>query len=93
MKIDPSSIYRIAGTYKNEKTIEAKQKSRGVEPDKLQLSSNAQAFQVAYKAALESVDTRIGKVNSLKTAIDLGQYKVDSSNIADRILESVNLKK
>jgi len=93
VKIDPSSIHRLIGAYKTEKSSGLKQKSKSGESDQVLLSGAAQSFQLALKAAHESADIRMARVKEIKAAYDSGQYKVDASKIAESIMDSIPVKK
>lgn len=93
MKIDPSGIQRLLGAYKVEKPSAPKSKQQSGQTDEVRLSSSAQVFHAAYKAAMESADIRTVKVERIKAVYDAGQYNINASKVADSIMEHALGKK
>jgi flagellar biosynthesis anti-sigma factor FlgM len=76
-------------TDKSPKTPEkARNAEQGLPADKAQLSTTAGSI----SAALDGSDVREAKVLELQRAIADGSYKVSSSYLADKILESMTDK-
>ena len=93
MKIDPSRIQRLLSAYKVEKPFAPKKKEQPGQIDEVQLSSSAQTFHLAFKAAMESADIRPAKVEKIKTLYDAGQYNVNVSKVAESIIDHAFGKK
>ena len=87
MKIDPSRIQRLLSAYKVEKPSAPKRKEQPSQVDEVQLSAAAQAFQLAFKAAMDSADIRSAKVENIKSLYDAGQYNVNVSKVVESIID------
>ncbi len=56
--------------------------------DKVSLSSEGKLHIEGYREAMQSTDIREEKVASIKAAIAAGNYKIDSKDIAKKMLNS-----
>lgn len=56
--------------------------------DKLSISDTAKYFQLAFKAAKNSPDIRIEKVEKIKEQIESGTYNVSAEEVAKKMLKS-----
>lgn len=56
------------------------------ESDKMIISEEGRAFQLALKAAREAPEVREDKVAALKEALAQGTYKVSDADIAEKML-------
>ncbi len=69
-----------------EKKAEAKQESTS-QQDKISLSQEGKLLQEAQKAAADSPDVRQEKIENLKAEIQKGNYQLDSTKIAQKLVE------
>lgn len=93
MKINPFKVNKALEVYKTQKSTQVKQIEKSNAKDNVTISEKAQAFQLAFKAAKESPDVRMDKVEELRAKIDKGEYKVDSGELADKIVEQALLSR
>lgn len=80
--LNRTSNYRVDAKYKSKDVTS----SSSVSKDALSISSEAQDFQTALKAAKSTPDVRQDKVDELKNRFKAGSYEVNLSSIADKIL-------
>ena len=89
MRVDSTyNAYKIFNATDNNrlhKASNAKQNSK----DTFTLSLQAEDYQVARKAVSQVPDTRSERVNAIKSQIESGQYFINASAIADKILQNV----
>jgi len=94
MKINPIINPNIARSYqansgRSVSSAQAPQAKR----DEVTFSTEALNFSKSLQAARESVEARtpdeLGRIDAIKTAVQNGEYRVSSEDIADRILSSV----
>ncbi|MGI6697738.1 MAG: flagellar biosynthesis anti-sigma factor FlgM [Clostridia bacterium] len=98
MKINDGGLGKILGIYKKQGIQPSRPDKAGevkgaAGRDKIELSTNAQDFQVALKALGQVPEIRAEKVEELKAKITSGQYKVDAGEVADSILDGLFLDK
>ena len=62
----------------------------GAVKDQLSISQAGRDFQIAKKAVSEASDIRDDKVAKLKQMVDSGNYKVNPSDFASKLLEKYN---
>lgn len=86
LKIDSTGIQRVLGAYNASKPAAVKKNGQTSQKDELSLSQAAQTFQMALKAANESVEMRLEKVDAVKALYDAGKYHVDSAKVAESII-------
>lgn len=88
LKINPTQISKALGVYKANRanSVEAHRNERE-KKDQVILSKEAQAFQLAFKAAKESPDVRMERVEQIKARMESGQYKVAGRDIAERMVD------
>lgn len=93
MKINPLIIDNALKIYKTQNPKQAKQVEKSNIKDKVSISDKAQAFQIAFKAAKESPDVRMDKVDKIQAKVDKGEYKVSSDELAGKIIEQALLSR
>ena len=92
MKINPSHISNITNIYRNNCIKSESRPQRAANKtrtDEVQLSDEAKSLGLALKKAKASLDVRLDKVEQIKKLIDSGKYNVSSSDVADKIVESI----
>ncbi|MGI6112696.1 MAG: flagellar biosynthesis anti-sigma factor FlgM [Mahellales bacterium] len=95
MRIIPGGIHRALGIYKAQgakKDTKIKDLSVDRKLDKLELSDKAQAFKAALDGFQKSSDIREHRVRVLREEIQSGRYRVDSVEIAKRIIQEHYIK-
>ncbi len=94
LKINPNLISKALEIYNTQKSRQSrvgeKENSR---KDQLSLSEEAQAFQAGMKAVKDSPDVRMAKVEELKALMESGRYKVNSYDIASKIVDDILFNK
>lgn len=82
---------QVAQIYKSSKLTKA-EKSCGTATgrDEVTISQAGYDYQIAKQAVAEASDIREDKVAGLKTRIESGNYKVDSGDFANKLLEKYN---
>jgi len=79
---------KVEGTKKTSKSNEVS--SAGTVPtDKVQLSSGSKDVQKMKEILNQTPEMRMEMIESLKQEINAGTYKVDSREIADRMLDDL----
>lgn len=96
MKIDGGGLEKILGIYKKQGIQPSRiEKSNGIKGtpgvDRIELSTEAQDFQVALKAMNRVPDIRKSKVEELKAKIDSGEYNVNAQEVANKIIDGLFL--
>ncbi len=76
-----AQIYKANQTSGTEKTQKAKAK------DEVQISETGKDFQIAKMALQEAPDVREEKIAAIKSSMDAGTYKVDSSDFANKVIQ------
>ncbi|MFV0519285.1 MAG: flagellar biosynthesis anti-sigma factor FlgM [Lachnospirales bacterium] len=80
--LNRTTNYKIDTKYKSNTTTSG----TNVSKDAFSISSEAQDFQTAMKAAKSTPDVREDKVEEIKNKFKNGSYEVNLSSIADKIL-------
>lgn len=98
LKINPFQLSNALGVYKNQKIngqkVQRVQHAKDTrQKDQIQLSEKAQDFKTILKTVRESQDIRSDKVESIKERMQSGEYKVSSSDIAEKMLKDILLFK
>lgn len=95
MRIDKSfNIQKGMRSYESNLKNKAKsESSKSSETDKLELSSKAKDFKVAMASLKDVNDIRDEKVNKLKKQIEAGNYKISSTEIAEKMVSDSNMYK
>ncbi|MFU0800350.1 MAG: flagellar biosynthesis anti-sigma factor FlgM [Xylanivirga thermophila] len=98
MKIENKNISYVTGLYRSNVAKEgnvskAKEKNGKLKGDALELSTDAKALSIAYKAAKQDDGVRMGKVEHIKRLIESGKYDVKSTDIATKMIKGVFLDK
>jgi len=92
MKINPIINPNIARAYQASKPFQASRKVT-TGRDEAVFSAEALDFSRSLSEAREAIETRTPEENAhianIKEAINNGEYKVDSGDVADKILASV----
>jgi negative regulator of flagellin synthesis FlgM len=89
--VDKKDLYSKAQEVTENKKTDKKQdvQKPDVEKDKISLSGQSKEISELKAAIDELPDIRTDKVDSIKKAIDSGNYNVDSKKIAEKILEEL----
>lgn len=82
---------QVVQLYKSSKTAKAQSicKTEGGR-DKVTISQTGHDYQIAKQAVAETSGIREDKVALIKARIESGNYKVDSEDFADKLLEKYN---
>ncbi|WP_026479005.1 flagellar biosynthesis anti-sigma factor FlgM [Alkaliphilus transvaalensis] len=83
---------KVYNTSNKNNNVEAGQKVQQAK-DQLELSENAKEFQVAMKAFKNLPEVREEKIKELKEKIQQGSYTVSGKEVADKIIESLQIDK
>lgn len=84
LNINPGQLYQSQQKQAKESKI-----SRGIQADKIEISSEAKKIKEFVKKTSSLPDIRSDVVEGLKQKIDKGQYKVTSEDIAKSMLENI----
>lgn len=76
-----SEVYGATSTRKM-----APKESKAAAKDKLEISDQAKHFQIALKAAKDSPNIRKEKVETIKSQIEAGTYKVSAEAVAEKMM-------
>ena len=92
MKINPITNPNILRSYQATKPVKETTKPAS-NRDEVTFSAEALSFSKALNEAKEALEFRTpeekARIDEIKDAVNKGEYKVDSEDIADRILSSV----
>ncbi|MCL2078472.1 MAG: flagellar biosynthesis anti-sigma factor FlgM [Oscillospiraceae bacterium] len=92
MKINPITNPNILKSYQATKPARETSKVSGLR-DEVTFSAEAISFSKTLTEAKEALETRTpeekSRIAEIKDAINRGEYKVDSMDIADKILTSI----
>jgi len=85
------NIPQIQEIYNKNKTTSKVDKSSGVssKKDAVSISSEGKDFQAALKAVREVPDVRTDKVEEIKQKMQEDKYEVSSTDVADKIVDSI----
>lgn len=88
-------IQRVTGDYNGKKNVNKTERNNNVasKKDVVSISNQAKDFQTIMKAIKDVPDIRQEKVEPLKEKYEAGEYNVEGSKIADKILKSIAEKK
>ncbi len=87
MKINYTpQVIRSVKNYKKQVSKTASSKPKSMKSDKIEISSSAKQFQVAFSELKKMPEVREAKVAELKEQFQNGSYKIDSEKIAEVIL-------
>jgi negative regulator of flagellin synthesis FlgM len=91
----PSDIPKIQGIYEKQQNLGRVDKVGSVasKKDVVSISGQAKDFQTVLKALKDVPDIRADKVNSLEQKYRAGNYSVDGSDVADKVIKSIFDKK
>ena len=89
------NIPQIQELYNKNKTTSKVEKSSGAssKKDVVSISSEGKDFQAALKAAKEAPDIRTDRVEEIKQRMQEDKYEVSSTEVADKIIDSLFGKK
>lgn len=97
MKITNSNIRKALGAYKKQEVKENNSKkaesSRLKRKDEFEISNEGKKFQAIMKKLKDTPDVRQQKIDELKARINSGSYKVDSDEIAKKMLSRYDTSK
>lgn len=68
---------------------ESKEISPQLQGDRIEISGQAREILQASEIVRMTPDIRAGKVEQIKRAVDNGRYRVDSNQVAGRILDQI----
>ncbi|MGE5472837.1 MAG: flagellar biosynthesis anti-sigma factor FlgM [Ignavibacteriales bacterium] len=85
------NIPQIQEVYNKNKTTSKIEKSSSVssKKDAVSISSEGKDFQTALKAVRETPDIRTDRIEEIKQKMQGDKYEVSSSDIADKIVDSI----
>jgi negative regulator of flagellin synthesis FlgM len=93
MKVMETNVSYARQAYSNESVAQQpetqkaeQQQSNAVPEDKVSLSNDSRDMKMAQEAINAAPEMRLEMVGQLKDAVDQGTYKVDASNIADKMI-------
>ncbi len=87
MKINYTpQVIRSVKNYKKQVSKTESSKPKSMKSDKIEISSSAKQFQVAFSELKKLPEVREARVSELKEQIQNGSYKIDSEKIAEVIL-------
>ncbi len=87
MKINYTpQVIRSVKNYKKQVSKTESAKAKSMKSDKIEISSSAKEFQVAFSELKKMPEIREAKVSALKEQVQNGSYKVDAEKIAEYIL-------
>ncbi len=91
MKI--GSVPRIAPTNPYSEVARKNQVSRQSfqGSDRVEFTENARMFSAALRAARETPEVRMDRVNALKEQIQAGTYKPDTASVVEKMLTRIYL--
>lgn len=85
MRIEAMS--QVAQIYKTNQTSGASKTQKTKAKDEVQISETGKDFQTAKMALQEVADVRKDKIEAIKSSMDAGTYKVDSSDFAEKVIQ------
>lgn len=88
-------IPKVSGIYGNVSKVDRTSNLGKVasKKDELTISGAAKDFNVVIKALRDVPDVREDRVNEILQKMESGNYSVSSSDIADKMLQTLNLQK
>lgn len=87
MKINHTTqVTNAMNTYKKQVAKVDAIKKQDLAQDKIEISSSAKQFQLAFAAIKNQPDTRTQLVQELKAKVESGQYRVAAEDIAEAML-------
>lgn len=88
-------IPKVSGVYSKQKSVGKVDKTGSIasKKDVVLISNEAKDFQTVMKALKDTPDIRKEKVDTLKEKYEAGDYEVNETDIADKILKSIVDKK
>lgn len=91
----PGDIPKITGIYEKQKNLSRTDRSNAVasKKDVVSISTQAKDFQTIFRALKEVPDIRQGKVNELLDRYESGNYDIDGSDVAEKVINNVFDKK
>lgn len=87
MKIN--GVNNVPHVYKNNNNVKQTEDKPKVIEDKLSISDEGKAYQLAMKKLNDIPEIRTEKVDKIKAEIKAGSYKVDSKKIAQKMMDDV----
>lgn len=88
MRIENANIQRIVSAYKTPPKSGVKS-NEGYKKDDVTISKEGLALQ-KLSSNIKDIPDRIDLINSIKTSIENGTYKIDAGKIASKMIERVN---
>ncbi len=90
MKISSQmNVQSILKTYQKNTKVEKATGKKGLETDKVEISSKAREMQVAMKALSQLPDVRNDKVEEIRSQMRNGKYKASAEDVVNKLLEGV----
>lgn len=89
------NIPKVSGVYGNTSKIDKPSRVGEVssKKDELTISGAAKDFNVVMKALRKVPDIRQDKVNDISQKMERGEYSVESSEVADKIVDALKNRK
>lgn len=86
MKINGQmNVHNVLKTYQKSAKVEKTAGKKGLETDKVEISSRAREMQVAMKALEALPEVRQDKVDAIAVEIEKGTYKPSASDIVEKL--------
>ncbi len=90
MKISSQmNVQSILKTYQKNTKVQKATGKKGLETDKVEISSKAREMQVAMKALSQLPDVRNDKVEEIRSQMRSGKYKASAEDVVNKLLEGV----
>lgn len=89
MMISDKQVQQVHRLYGSQSRAKVEKIEKGQEPgavDRVNLSTRGQEIQLARQSIKATPDIRQDKVESLRSAIKTGTYRVSSGEVADKML-------
>ncbi|MGX8796357.1 flagellar biosynthesis anti-sigma factor FlgM [Fusibacter sp. JL298sf-3] len=83
------NVQSILKTYQKNTKVEKATGKKGLETDKVEISSKAREMQVAMKALSQLPDVRNDKVEEIRSQMRNGKYKASAEDVVNKLLEGV----
>ena len=88
MKINYTKpVAGTVNTYKKQAAKANNVKAQSMAKDRIEISSSAKQFQVAFAAVKNQPEVRTGLIEELKTKVQSGEYRVPAEDIVDAMFE------
>ena len=92
MNIDHINLEKVPNFYQKQQRTEKNinQQQKDIKKDQMTISQKAQEFKIIQAEIKKIPEIRQEKVAVIKEKLADGQYNIDSSELAKKIMESIN---